>query len=259
MKNAVLLGRLGACAAVALFAASAFGEEWISLFNGKDLDGWTPKIRGYKFGENFADTFRVKDGLITVSYDGYDAFDNKFGHLFYKTPFSHYRLLVEYRFIGEQAKGGAGWAIRNSGLMLHCQPPETMTIDQEFPVSIEAQFLGGDGTHERPTCNVCSPGTHIEMNGELVKRHCNDSTSQTFHGDQWVVAEVEVRGGETIKHFVNGDLVLQYEKPQLDPNDKDAKPLLKGDDVALTSGYISLQSESHPVQFRRVELLPLEP
>ncbi len=259
MRSIAVLSRVAACAAVGLFAGGAFAEEWISLFNGKDLDGWSPKIRGYKFGENFADTFRVEDGAITVSYEGYDAFDNKFGHLFYKTPYSHYRLLIEYRFTGEQAKGGAGWALRNSGVMLHCQPPETMTVDQEFPVSIEGQFLGGDGAKERSTCNLCTPGTHVEMNGELVKRHCTDSTSLTFHGDQWVTAEVEVRGDESIKHFVNGDLVLAYEKPQYDPNDKDAKPLIKGEDLSLSSGYISLQSESHPVQFRRVELLPLEP
>jgi hypothetical protein len=238
---------------------AAYAAEWIPLFNGKDLDGWTPKIRGYELGDNFADTFRVEDGLLTVSYDGYDQFDERFGHLFYKTPFSHYRIRVEYRFIGEQAPGGPAWAFRNSGIMLHCQPPETMALNQEFPVSIEAQLLGGDGDHERTTCNVCSPGTHIVMDGELVKRHCNNSNSKTFHGDQWVTAEVEVNGGDTIKQYVNGELVLEYERPQLDPNDKDAKPLVKDDALLLTSGYISLQSESHPVQFRKVELLPLEP
>jgi len=263
MANYKVLCGLVACIAIALIAGSSMAQEsdegWISLFNGKDLDGWTPKIRGYDYGENFADTFRVEDGMITVSYDGYEAFDNKFGHLFYKTPYSHYRIRIEHRFIGEQAKGGPGWAIRNSGAMLHCQPPETMTKDQEFPVSIEAQFLGGDGTNDRSTCNMCSPGTHIEMDGKLVKRHCVNSESKTFHGDQWVIAEIEVRGDESIKHFVNGELVMEYQKPQYDSNDKDAKPLLTGDGMSLSSGYISLQSESHPVQFRRVELLPLEP
>lgn len=254
-KSAV---RLTAILLTPLFGSTALAQDWISLFNGKDLDGWTPKIRGYEFGDNFADTFRVEDGMITVSYDGYDAFDNKFGHLFYKTPYSHYRIRIEYRFVGEQAPGGPGWAIRNSGVMLHCQPPDTMAVDQEFPVSIEAQFLGGDGTNERPTCNVCSPGTHIVMEGDLVKRHCNNSDSKTIHGEDWVTAEIEVNGGGSIKHFVDGELVLEYERPQLDPNDKDAKPLVKGDELLLESGYISLQSESHPIQFRRVELLPLK-
>ena len=259
MMNTVRFLRVTACVLVASITSVAHADEWISLFNGKDLDGWTPKIRGHAFGENVADTFRVEDGMITVSYDGYDAFDNKFGHLFYRTPYSHYRIRIEYRFVGEQAPGGPGWALRNSGVMLHCQPPETMTKDQEFPVSIEAQFLGGDGTNERTTCNVCSPGTHIVMEGELVTRHCNNSKSKTIHGDEWVTAEIEVNGGGTIRHFVDGELVLEYDQPQLDPTDKDAMPLFKGDVLRLESGYIALQSESHPIQFRKVELLELKP
>jgi hypothetical protein len=259
MSNTALLRKWCLGAVVGLFATGALAEDWITLFNGKDLEGWTPKIKGYEFGDNFADTFRVEDGMITVSYDGYDSFDGKFGHLFYKTPYSHYRILIEHRFIGEQAEGGPGWANRNSGAMLHCQDPKSMTIDQDFPVSIEAQLLGGDGENARTTCNMCSPGTHIEMDGELVKRHCVESESKTFHGDQWVIAEMEVRGDESIKHFINGELVMEYQKPQLDPADKDAKSLVKNGDVSLAFGYISLQSESHPVQFRRVELLPLEP
>src|SRR4051794_20414403 len=120
-------------------------DDWVPLFNGKDLTGWTPKITKYPFGENFGDTFRVEDGLLKVRYDKYDQFDGKFGHLFYKDKFSDYVVRVEYRFVGEQCKGGPGWAIRNSGVMFHCQDPKTMRKDQEFPVSIEAQLLGGNG------------------------------------------------------------------------------------------------------------------
>jgi hypothetical protein len=257
----MLARHFGAIAVSVLVSVCAFGQAedgWIALFNGKDLEGWTPKIRGYDYGDNFADTFRVEDGAITVRYDGYENFDNKFGHLFYETPYSHYRIRIEYRFFGEQAPGGPGWAYRNSGVMLHCQDPKTMSKDQEFPVSIEAQFLGGDGERPRTTCNVCSPGTHIVMDGELVTRHCNNSTSETYHGDQWVTAEIEVNGGGAIKHFVNGELVLEYEQPQFDLDDKDAKPLVQANVVRLERGYIALQSESHPVQFRKVELLELE-
>ena len=141
--------------------------DWVPLFNGKNLDGWTPKITGYEFGDNHADTFRVADGVLKVSYDKYTEFGGKFGHLFYKDKFSHYRLKVEYRFVGEQCKGGEGWAIRNSGVMFHCQDPKTMAKDQKFPVSIEAQFLGGLGKGNRTTNNLCSPGTHVTMGGKL--------------------------------------------------------------------------------------------
>lgn len=176
---------------------SADEEVWITLFNGQDLDDWTPKIRRHPAGVNYLNTFRVDDGLLTVSYDGYDEFDEQFGHIFHKDPFSHYRLLVEYRFIGEQALNAPDWANRNSGVMVHSQDSETMPPDQDFPISLEVQFLGGLGDgNPRPTGNVCSPGTHIEYQGEFTDTHCINSTSPTFDGDQWVVAEAGRRSTE---------------------------------------------------------------
>ena len=232
-------------------------QDWIPLFNGQNLDGWTPKITGYALGENYGQTFRVADGVLQVGYDQYDKFDRKFGHLIYKEPFSNYVIRVEYRFVGEQAQEGPGWAIRNSGIMVHGQAPETMTKDQEFPVSIEVQLLGGNGTDPRTTANPCTPGTHVVMEGQLIKRHCTSSTSKTYHGDQWVTVEVEVRGNKVIRHKVEGQTVLEYTQPQLDPDDKDAQPLIKDGAVQLSGGYISLQAESHPVEFRKVELRKL--
>ncbi|HWI56076.1 MAG TPA: DUF1080 domain-containing protein [Bacillota bacterium] len=232
-------------------------EQWISLFNGKDLSGWTPKIRGYDLGENYANTFRVEKGALCVNYDGYQKFENRFGHLFYKEPYSNYVLRVEYRFVGQQLPDGPGWALRNSGIMIHCQPPATMRKDQDFPVSVEVQLLGGNGRDPRPTGNVCSPGTHIVMDGQLITRHCTDSRSKTFHGDQWVTAEVEVHGNGKIIHRINGEAVLEYERTQLDPSDADARNLIKEGNTMIYGGYISLQSESHPVEFRKVEIRPL--
>lgn len=234
-------------------------QKWISLFNGKNLDGWTPKITGRDLGDNYKDTFRVEDGALTISYDNYDKFDNNFGHIFYKDSFSHYILRAEYRFLGEQLTGGPGWGFRNSGLMLHCQDPKSMTKDQNFPVCIEVQLLGGDGTNPRTTGNLCTPGTHVVMNDKLITDHCVSSTSDTYHGDQWVTIEVEVRGNDSIKHIIDGQVILEYQKPQLDENDADAKKLLvKGAPIMVSEGYISLQAESHPLQFRKVQLLPLE-
>ncbi len=250
---------LGVCAAViGLSAAPPSDEGWVSLFNGKDLDGWSPKIKGHALGEDPYNTFRVEDGVIKVVYDKYDEFNDRFGHLFYKTKFGDYRLRIEYRFVGDQCPGGPGWAIRNSGAMVHCQAPETMGKDQSFPVSVEVQFLGGNGKDERPTGNVCTPGTHIVMDGQLITRHCTNSKSKTYHGDQWVTAEVEVHGHGKIKHFINGELVIEYEKTQLDDKDADAKKLIKDGKVEVGDGYISLQAESHPIEFRKVEILVLQ-
>jgi hypothetical protein len=239
-------------------SAPPVAENWIQLFNGKDLDGWQVKIAGYDLGNNFQNTFVVEDSMIKVKYDGYSEFGNRFGHLFYKQPYSHYRLRVEYRFVGEQAPGGEGWALRNSGVMLHCQPPATMLKNQDFPISIEAQFLGGDGKNERHTSNLCTPGTHIVIQDSLVTEHCLDSKSKTYHGEQWVTAEFLVLGDSLIQHILEGQVVMEYSKPQIGGevvNNFD--PKVKIDGTPLKSGYISLQSESHPIHFRKVELLDL--
>lgn len=254
-----LLLLFAAAAATAAFAQNpAPPGDWIQLFNGKDLTGWTPKITGYALGENFGNTFRVENGVMKVSYDQYDEFRNRFGHIFYKDKFSYYRIAAEYRFVGEQAKGGPGWALRNSGIMIHGQPPETMGKDQDFPISIEVQLLGGSGTGTRTTANLCTPGTNVVMDGKLFTPHCITSKSKTIHGEQWVRAEVEVLGGTTVRHYVDGELVLSYEQPQIGGGSvSNFDPAAKPDGKLLTEGSISLQSESHPVEFRKVELLPL--
>lgn len=134
-----------------------------------------------------------------------------------------------------------------------------MGKDQEFPVCIEVQLLGGNGKDERSTGNLCTPGTNVVMDDKLITQHCTSSKSKTYHGEQWVTAEVEVHGDGIVKHFINGELVMQYEKPQLDEKDQDAKILLdSGAEKLLKEGYISLQSESHPVEFRKVEILPIK-
>ncbi len=238
-------------------AAGQDGKEaWIPLFNGKDLDGWTPKFTGLPAGENYKNTFRVEDGVIKVSYDQYKEFGGKFGHLFYKDKFSHYVARLEYRFLGEQARGAPGWATRNSGLMFHCQSPQSMRLGQDFPVSIEFQFLGGLGKGRRPTGSVCSPGTNIVIGGKLITQHCIDSKSKTYDGDQWVKAELEVHGSGKVIHRINGEVVMEYEQPQLDPKDGDGAKLIKerGGKLLLEEGYLALQAESHPCEFRKIEV-----
>ena len=241
-------------------AGASPDESWQSLFNGRDLTGWIAKIRGHAAGDNFADTFRVIDGLLTVAYDGYPTFGDRFGHLFYTRPFSHYRLRIEYRFVGAQAAGAPSWATRNSGVMIHSQPPATMGVDQDFPISLEVQFLGGlsDGK-PRPTGNVCSPGTRLIYKGQPDASHCIQSTSATFDGDAWVTAEVLVLGGERIVHSIDGAPVIEYGGTtfgggNVSGHDEKQKP----DGALLAAGYLALQSESHPIQFRRVELLNLK-
>ena len=244
--------------AVVFGQKAAEKQDWKQLFNGKNLDGWDIKIRGYELNDNYLNTFRVEDGKMVVRYDKYDDFKQKYGHIFYKGDFSYYRVAVEYRFVGEQAPKGEGWAWRNSGVMVHGQPASTMGKDQDFPASIEVQLLGGDGK-KRTTCNLCTPGMNVVMNGKLITQHCVTSKSQTYNGDQWVRAEVLVLGDSLIQHFANGEMVLEYNKPQLGGGNVSGNdPSLIVEGKLLDHGSISLQSESHPVEFRKVEILDLK-
>jgi hypothetical protein len=255
----ILMVALAGCSSSRDVRTDPDEQEWVHLFNGRDMTGWTPKIRGYDYGDNFGNTFRVEDGVLKVAYDQYDDFGNSFGHLFYEEPFSYYVLGIEYRFVGEQAPGGAGWALRNSGVMVHSPAPETMGKDQDFPISLEVQFLGGNGADPRTTGNLCTPGTHVVYNGQLHTDHCTNSTSQTYHGDQWVRLDLYVYGDSLIRHVINGQPVIEYSKPQIGGgNVSNFDPAVKQDGMPLTGGYISLQSESHPIEFRTVELLNLE-
>lgn len=252
--------------ALTLFSIVTFGQkkadkqEWKQLFNGKNLDGWDIKIRGYDLNDNYNNTFRIEDGKMVVRYDQYDDFKQKYGHIFYKGDFSYYRIAVEYRFVGDQAPKGEGWATRNSGIMVHGQPAATMGKNQDFPASIEVQLLGGLGNgKKRTTCNLCTPGTNVVMDGKLITQHCINSTSQTYDGDQWVKAEVLVLGDSLIQHFINGEKGLEYNKPQLGGGSVSGHdPALLVNGKLLDHGSISLQSESHPVEFRKVELLELK-
>ena len=219
------------------------------------------KIKGEPLGQDHRRTFRVSGKSISVDYDNYKSWEGSFGHLFYSIPYSHYILKLEYRFLGEQLAEARDmeWAWRNSGVMIHAQSPEDMGVEQDFPVSIEVQLLGAKRDEPRPTGNLCTPGTHVSVRDRLVTQHCINSLSPSFLGDQWVHLELEVLGNETIRHFVNGRLVLQYSSPVLDMWSFDSRIISRrnGAGIGLSGGYIAIQSESHPVQFRNIKLLPL--
>lgn len=260
MKNSLILL---ACCFLAVSCQKVHqsdSSEWKELFNGKDLKDWTVKIRTHELGENYANTFRVEDGMMQVRYDGYETFNQQYGHIYYNQPYGYYLLQVQYRFVGEQVNGGEGWALRNSGAMLHCQDPKTILKDQDFPISIEGQFLGGNGKDDRTTCNLCTPGTNVYLADTLFTPHCINSSSQTYHGEQWVTANFIVLGDSEVHHLVGTDTVMSYFKPQIGGgNVNPVDPAVKIDGMLLKSGYIALQSESHPIDFRKVALVDLTP
>ena len=269
-KYLILICLLNGCLFSMLAQKKADKHEWIKLFNGKNLDGWDIKIAGEDLNVNYKNTFRVENGMMRVAYDQYKTFDDKFGHIYYKTPYSYYIIRFEYRFQGEQLAGGASWNVRNSGVMLHSQSAKSLSKGQSFPVSLELQLLGGLDKGERHTGNLCTPGTEVYMNGKIVTDHCTDSNSKTYNGDQWVKAEAIVFGDSLIHHIIEGDTVLTFEKlhigggfvsPEYDW--KQAKidngaEWIKKDGQPLKGGYIAMQAESHAIDFRNIELLNLK-
>lgn len=239
---------------------AAPAPKWQPIFDGRTLDGWTPKITGRAVGEDPRHMFVVEHGAIRVSYAGYPRFEGEFGHLFWKTPLHAYRLRFDYRLFGEPLPGVKIWQQTNSGLMFHAQAPETMRRDQAFPVSLEMQLLAVPRAVREPTANVCTPGTTVEIAGKLDPRHCILSSSPLMPREQWTHAELEVLPSGQITHRINGKIVLRYANPQLDPDDADAKPLIAAAGGALTlrRGYIALQSEGNQVEFRKIELQSLD-
>jgi Domain of Unknown Function (DUF1080) len=235
-------------------------KDWQTLFNSRDLKNWTVKIFHHEVGDNYGNTFRVEDGIMKVRYDQYDSFNNRYGHLYYDTPFSYYHLVVEYRFVGEWRKDAPSYTIKNSGVMFHSQDPRTMPKEQDWPISVEMQFLAGLGDGKpRPTGNMCSPGTDVVFKGQIDPRHCIESTSKTYEGEQWVRAELIVLGDSLITHIINGDTVLQYSKPQIGGGVANGfDPKIKQDGKLLSTGFIAMQSEGQPIDFRKVEILNLE-
>lgn len=235
--------------------------EWIPLFNGQNIDDWIVKIHHHEVGENYGNTFRVKDGIIQVRYDNYEGdFNDQFGHLYFEEPYSYYHLKMEYRFVGELHPGAPDYTLLNSGVMFHSQDPRSMPKEQNWPISVEMQFLAGLGDgNPRPTGNMCSPGTDVVYEGKIDPRHCISSSSDTYGKDEWVQAELIVLGDSLITHIVNGDTVLKYYQPQIGGGVVDNyDPAIKQDGKLLQSGFIALQSEGQPIDFRNIELLNLE-
>lgn len=234
-------------------------SEWIPIFNGRDLSGWSPKFTGQAYGENYLNTFRVQDGKLVAHYDAYTHFDNNFGHLFYSEKLSRYRLRLEYRFVGEAVPGAPDWAYKNSGIKIHTPHPSELPLEQTLLVAVEAQILGGDDTSERFTGNVCTAGTHIVMDDQVITQHCTNSNYPAIRDSSWVHMEVEVHGSDSIIHKVNGEVVLKYSKPQYDDQDAFARKRMEdGYPRIINEGYIALQAEGHPVEFRNIELMKLE-
>lgn len=250
-----MLFLLQACLTKKAGVGHSDAKKWVSLFNGKNLNNWTTKIAGYKLGENFGNTFRLENGILSTRYDQYDSFNNRFGALYYTKKFTNFRLKVEYRFVGNLTPGAPSWGFRDGGIQYHCQPPETVGLNQLFPVCLEYNLLGGNGKDERPTGEICASGMYVETNGKRNASFCTPpQVKRTFHGDQWVTAEIDVHDGK-ITQFVNGEQIIEFKNPRYDSAHAVAKNFIIAGNDTVKDGYISLQSNSHPMDFRKIDII----
>ncbi len=231
-------------------------EKWQPIFDGRTLDGWTPKVTGHPSGDNFADTFSVRDGAIRVSYERYGPFNYQFGHLFYKVPFKAFRLRLKYRILAEAAKDAPPWGRSNSGVMFASQSPQSMALDQWYPASVEFQILGRNENDPKPTGSVCTPGTNVTIKGEKLKTHCATSSGPIVPNGTWVDLELDVLPDGQVAHIINGVEVLRYDHVELNLLDLTSEPLIgaqKGNRTPM-GGYIALQSEGHSIEFKDIAL-----
>ena len=95
------------------------------------------------------------------------------------------------------------------------------------------------------------------MNDTLITEGFVGAKGKTFHGDEWITVETEVLGNKVIKYMVNGVKVIEFNNPQLDEENENAQKLIKDGNKMLHEGDIALQAESHPVEFRKIEILDL--
>ncbi len=232
-------------------------DGWMPLVTENGLKDWIVKIHHHEVGDNYKNTFSIAGDTVKIRYDDYETFNERFGHLYYKTPFSWYHLSFEYKFASPWRTDAPSYTKLNSGIMFHSQNPNNILKEQDWPISIEMQLLAGLGDGKpRPTGNMCSPGTHVVYKDALYIGHCINSSSKTYAPDEWVKGELIVYGDSLIIHKINGEEAMRYSQPQIggpvvNRNDPDEKQ----DGKILDSGYIALQSEGQPIDFRNLKIL----
>ena len=233
---------------------------WINLI--QNFSDWDLKLRYQNLNVNWNNTFQMVGGVLTVDYSNYVDFTNEpFGHACYKVrPFSYYYLRAEYQVWGNQVPLGPGWALQNNGFMLHSQSMASMGLNQDFPMSLEAQLLGpGNGSS---TMNLCTPGSAFyttATGGTVNLNHCINATSQprAAVNTGWQPVSALVLADSVVRHYVNNVLVLTYYRTVQYQGNVSGNTITITNNAPLNQGYITIQAESHPYRFRRIDVVNL--
>lgn len=249
--------------------ACAEDSAWVSLINGKNLDGWTSYFSSRKLAQpliNPDSTFGVTpEGWLNVNIHlKYDS--TKVGHLFYtQRKLSYYMVRAVYRFTSDVL--GPGWTgadnIQNNGFMIHCPAPSAMNY-ADFPTSVEVQLVGpkntffnrdlvSQGWKYATSMNLCLPGVTVNLNGSDLSSNCHHANYPAAwknteipweDKDGWSDATARVLGDSLIQHFIHGVKVHEYSRIR-----KGGQP--------LKEGYLAIQAEGSSTQFKTMQLLDL--
>lgn len=214
--------------AVAIFLATLTGcqgmlgpvtpKEKTMLWNGKDFAGWELFIPDESVDVH--DIWSVKDGVVYCK-----GVPN--GYMRTKTTYANYRLHLEWRWPEKPT---------NSGVLLHASGP-----DQVWPLTIECQLKAGSAGDfvliNRPGITVDGEDKQ-DKDKQFVVANKKEASSEKPAG-QWNAYDIHCEG-DTIRCYVND--VLQNE----------------GTAATITSGWICLQSEGSPIEFRNIYLEPVK-
>ena len=260
---------LGAVALLSLFCAGAavaaepiVPEVPIALFNGKNLDGWYPYLKGHGKGENPGSVVSVEDGMLHIAGD-------ERGCLSTEKAYANYRMVVEFKW-GEQGYGDREGKALDCGFQIHATGEE-QGFRGLWKYALAAQMIeGGTGdilvlgdntdayqatvkaaAEQQSGCWVYDPegtpqtitfgrinwwGRDADWKDEQGYRGANDLEKPV---GEWNRFEV-VADGDTLTLWLNGTKVNAIY------------------DVAPTAGQIQIQIEGGEVWFRKIDLMPLD-
>lgn len=254
-------------------------EGWIKLFRGDNTSDFysfmgTSRLVPSKNKGPFPNNV-----FTVVAGDTIQSLGSPAGHLIFKQPFSHYRVSFQLRWPG---------SVGNTGLLTKVQEDDTAQ-SQGFPRSVECQGDPNQGIGQiwaLGTLGGQNGGTWITFHGKKIPHPADWAAGQQATqydpaspemdfgggGDPynnlivgkpgyqkpkpaavsnggWVTVEVESHGKDTTRHFVDGELVMEYRNPRIAPRNN-ADQVIK----YLTSGLFAWQSEGSRVWFRNMKI-----
>jgi hypothetical protein len=199
---------------------------WALLFDGKTLNGW----RGYKKADAVAGRWRIENGLLMVEpgngKDTHGALD-----IITNAQYDRFELTWEWRI----SEGG------NSGLKYF------VLEDRDSAIGHEYQLI--DDTRH-PDAKV---GPHRQTAAFYdVLQAANRPLRPAGEFNQSRV----VSNGQTIEHWLNGTLVLQYELDSPTLREAITKSKFKGIERfgKLQTGHILLQDHGDRVWYRNIKI-----